>query len=148
MFQSLFGSLLNYLFYYANKNIQVKPLFNLHYLSLLQLRFTRSKIVQFMENLAIITALNHQSSFGKYFVKFKRKKKTVIQQPRSVCIGKNCELCLQYKYSRLWAYILRCVMFKRTCIHSLTSVNTLCNLWQGKIPFARLSQSQRARQKL
>ena len=39
-------------------------------------------------------------------------------------------------------------MFKRTRIHSLTSVITPCNLWQGKIPLVRLSQSQRARQKL
>ena len=28
-----------------------------------------------MENLAVITALNHEGSFGKYFVKFKRKRK-------------------------------------------------------------------------
>ena len=59
MFQSLFGSLLNHLFHYANKNISVKPLFNLHYLSLFQLPFTRSKIVQFMEDLDVITAQNH-----------------------------------------------------------------------------------------
>ena len=58
-FQSLFGSLLNHLFHYINKIISVKPLFNLHYLSLFQLPFTRSKIVQFMEDLAVITALNH-----------------------------------------------------------------------------------------
>ena len=37
---------------------------------------------------------------------------------------------------------------KKTCIHSPTSVNTPCNLWQGKIPLAGLSQPQRARQKL
>ena len=59
IFQSLYGSLLNHLFHYTNKNISVKPLFNLHYLSLFQLPFTRSKIVQFMEDLAVITALNH-----------------------------------------------------------------------------------------
>ena len=64
---------------------------------------------------------------------------------RSVIV--NCALRLQYRYSRPWANILRCVMFKRTCIHSPTSVNTPCNLWQGKIPLVRLSQSQRARQK-
>ena len=38
-------------------------------------------------------------------------------------------------------------MFQTTYIHSLTSVNTPCNLWQGKILLARLSKSQRARQK-
>ena len=39
-------------------------------------------------------------------------------------------------------------MFKRAWIHSLTSVTTLCNSWQGKIPLARLSPPQHARQKL
>ena len=38
--------------------------------------------------------------------------------------------------------------FKTTCIHSLTLVNTLCNLYHGKIPLVRLSQTQRTRQKL
>ena len=58
MLQSLLASHLNHLFHYTNKNISVKPLFNLHYLSLFQLPFTRSKIVQLMEDLAVITALN------------------------------------------------------------------------------------------
>ena len=61
MFQSFSGRLLNHLFYYTNKNISVKPFFNLHYLSLLQLPFTRSRTAQFMEYLAVITAPNHQS---------------------------------------------------------------------------------------
>ena len=39
-------------------------------------------------------------------------------------------------------------MLKKTCIRSLTQVNTPCNLWQGKIPLARLSKPQRAWQKL
>ena len=56
--QSLLASHLNHLFHYTNKNISVKPLFNLHYLILFQLPFTRSKIVQLMEDLAVITALN------------------------------------------------------------------------------------------
>ena len=33
-----------------------------------------------MEDLAVITAQNHKGSFGKYFVEFKRKKKTVIHK--------------------------------------------------------------------
>ena len=37
MFETLFGSLLNHLFHYTNKNISVKPFFNLHYLSLFHL---------------------------------------------------------------------------------------------------------------
>ena len=82
IFQSLYGSLLNHLFHYTNKNISVKPLFNLHYLSLFQLPFTRSKIVQFMDELAVITAQNRQGSFGKYFVEFTRKKLLFTSQGR------------------------------------------------------------------
>ena len=37
MFDTLFGSLLNHLFHYTIKNISVKPLFNLQYLSLFHL---------------------------------------------------------------------------------------------------------------
>ena len=44
--------------------------------------------------------------------------------------------------------IRRWVLLKTGCIHSLTSGNTPLNLWQWKIPLARLSQPQRARQKL
>ena len=42
-----------------------------------------------MEDLAVFTALNHSGSFGKNFVKFKKKNKNVIHQPRSVRIGKK-----------------------------------------------------------
>ena len=55
----VYRSLLNHFFQYTNKNISVKPLFNLHYLSLFRLPFTRSKFVQFTEDLAVITALTH-----------------------------------------------------------------------------------------
>ena len=58
IFQSLYGSLLNHLFHYTNKNIRsslyliciTSVCFNYH--------FTRSKTVQFMEDLAVITAQN------------------------------------------------------------------------------------------
>ena len=56
MFQSLFGSLLNHLYHYANLY------FNYHLLA--------PKTVQFMEELAVFTALNHSGSFGMNFVKF------------------------------------------------------------------------------
>ena len=59
MFQNLFGGLFNYLFHYPNKNISVRPLFNLHYLNLFQPPFTRSKFVQFKEGLAALTVLTH-----------------------------------------------------------------------------------------
>ena len=42
-----------------------------------------------MEDLVVITALNHSGSFGENFIKFKEKNKIVIHQPRSVRIGKN-----------------------------------------------------------
>ena len=48
-----------------------------------------------MEDLAVITALNHFGSFRKNFINFKDKK-DVIHQPKFVCIEKNCALCLKY----------------------------------------------------
>ena len=50
-----------------------------------------------MEDLAVITALNNSDSFGKNFVKLKKK---VIHKPRSVRIWKNCALCLEYRFSQ------------------------------------------------
>ena len=70
MFQSLFGSLLNHLYRYGNENVSLRhPHFNLHH----------SKIVQFMEDLAVFTALNHSGSFGKNFVKFKNNKYVIYR---------------------------------------------------------------------
>ena len=51
-----------------------------------------------MEDLAVITPLNHLGSFGKNFVKFKGKSKNVIHQPGLVCIRKNCALCLGLRF--------------------------------------------------
>lgn len=42
-----------------------------------------------MEDLEIVTAVNHSSSFGKDFIKFKGKNKNFIHQPRSVRIEKK-----------------------------------------------------------
>ena len=66
-FQSLFGSLLNHFYHYANENVLLilrHLYFNYH--------FTHSKTVQFMEDLAVFTALNHSGSFGMNFVKLKK----------------------------------------------------------------------------
>ena len=44
-----------------------------------------------MEDLAVITALNHSVSFGKNFIKFKEKQlKCYLPALRSVHVGKNC----------------------------------------------------------
>ena len=50
-----------------------------------------------MEDLALIKAVNHSGSFGKNFVMFMKKKKTVIHRPWSVGIGKNYALWLEYR---------------------------------------------------
>ena len=42
-----------------------------------------------MEDLAVITALNHSASFGKNFVKFKGKYTNVIHRPKSVVGREN-----------------------------------------------------------
>ena len=78
IFQSLYGSLLNHLFITQIKIFRsslyliciTSVCFNYH--------FTRSKTVQFMEDLAVITAQNRQGSFGKYFVEFTKKKKLLF----------------------------------------------------------------------
>ena len=36
-----------------------------------------------MEDISVITALNHSGSFGKNFFKFKEKDKNVVHQPLS-----------------------------------------------------------------
>ena len=42
-----------------------------------------------MEDLTVITPLNHLGSFGKNFVKVKEKSKKVSHQPGLVCIRKT-----------------------------------------------------------
>ena len=58
---------LNHLFYYSNENVSEEHLSLICTTSILT---TRSKIVQFMEDLAVSTALNHSGLLGKNFVKF------------------------------------------------------------------------------
>ena len=53
-----------------------------------------SPTVQFMEDFAVFTVLNHSGSFGMNFVKFK-KNKYVIYRLRSVLMVKNCDLGLE-----------------------------------------------------
>ena len=149
----------------------MRPLFNLYYLSLFQLPFTCSKIIHFMEDLSLITALNHKGSFGKHFVK--SQKNNVICHPWLVRIMKNCAITVKYRHSFTrygppgrWITYLSLTCRRNTHIRTYPPTHTLssfvvlcskehacthwppCNLWQGKIPLARLSQFQRARQKL
>ena len=48
-----------------------------------------SKVVQFLEDLDVITALNHSGSFGKNLVKFEKKNENAIYQLRSLVFGKT-----------------------------------------------------------
>ena len=73
MFQSLFRSLLNHLYRYGNENVSLRHLSLICITSIVN-TISPSKIVQFMEDLAVFTALNHSGSFGKNFVKFKNNK--------------------------------------------------------------------------
>ena len=59
-----------------------------------------SKVVQFLEDLDVITALNHSGSFGNNLVKFEKKNENVIYQLRSLRIWKNCALCFEYSFSQ------------------------------------------------
>ena len=76
-------------------------LFNLHHLYF-NYHLPAQNIAQFMEDPAVITALNHSGCFGRNLVQFKEKNKDVIHQSKSVRIGKNCACCLEYR-PRPWA---------------------------------------------
>ena len=76
-------------------------LFNLHHLYF-NYHLPAQNIAQFMEDPAVITALNHSGCFGRNLVQFKEKNKDVIHQSKSVRIGKNCAYCLEYR-PRPWA---------------------------------------------
>ena len=78
MFQSLFGSLLNHLYRYGNENVSLRHLSLICITSILTTIYSL-KIVQFMEDLAVFTALNHSGSFGKNFVKFKNNKYVIYR---------------------------------------------------------------------
>ena len=45
----------------------------------------------------VIVALNHSGSYGNHFFNVLEKSKNVIDQHRSVRIGKTCALCLKYR---------------------------------------------------
>ena len=58
---------------------EASPFNLLHLFSNGELPFTQSKIVECMEDHAVITALNHSGSFGKNFVKFKKNKYVIYR---------------------------------------------------------------------
>ena len=92
---SLSGNLLNNLCYYVNKNLSVKPLSSTWITSVL-ITICSLEIVQFVANLAMITALKC-SGLSHAFRCVVEKNKNVIHRPRSVRITKNCALCLEYR---------------------------------------------------
>ena len=92
---SLSANFLNDLFYYVNKNLSVKPLSSTWITSVF-ITICSLEIVQFVANLAMITALKC-SGLSHAFRCVVEKNKNAIHQPRSVRIGKNCALCLEYK---------------------------------------------------
>ena len=66
-FSKFVGSLLNHLYHYRNENVSVTLLSLICITSILSTIYSL-KIVSFMVNLAVITALTHSSSFGDIFV--------------------------------------------------------------------------------
>ena len=85
---SLSGNLSNDLCYYVGKNLSAIISVFITICSL--------EIAQFVVNLAMITALKC-SGLSYFFRCIVEKSKNVIHQPRSVRIGKNCALCLEYR---------------------------------------------------
>ena len=88
------GNLLNEYSYYVSKNLSVKPLSSTWIISVF-ITVCSLEIVQFVANLAMITALKC-SDLSHAFRCNVEKNKNVIHQPKSVRIGKNCALCLEY----------------------------------------------------
>ena len=86
-----FGNLLNEYSYYVSKILSVKPLYS----TWIIITVCSREIVQFVANLAMITALKC-SGLSHAFRCIVEKNKNVIHQPKSVRIGKNCALCLEY----------------------------------------------------
>ena len=84
---SLSGNLLNDLCYYVNKNLSVKPISSTWITSVF-ITICSLEIVQFVTNLAMITTLKC-SGLSQAFRCVVEKNKNVIQQLRSVRIGKN-----------------------------------------------------------
>ena len=66
-FSKFVGSLLNHLYHYGNENVSVTLLSLICITSILSTIYSL-KIVSFMVNLAVITALTHSGSFGDIFV--------------------------------------------------------------------------------
>ena len=60
------------------KRFDEASLFNLHHLYFNYHLLMHSKVVQFLEDLDVITALNHSGSFGKNLVKFGKKKMKML----------------------------------------------------------------------
>ena len=87
MFQSLFGSLLNHLYPYANENVSVRHLSLICITSILTTIYSLKNWTVY-EDLAVNKTLNHSGSFGKNFVKFEEKDKNIIHQPKvSTALG-------------------------------------------------------------
>ena len=70
-FGESFQARLNHLYHDRNKNVSVKSLSLICITSNLTTIYSPKR---FMEDLAVITALNHSGSFGENFVMFKEKR--------------------------------------------------------------------------
>ena len=81
--------------YYGNKNLSVKSLSS-SWITSVFITICLLEIVQFVANLTMITALKC-SGLSYAFCCVVEKNKNVIHQLRSVRIGKNCALCLEYR---------------------------------------------------
>ena len=69
-FSKFVGSLLNHLYHYRNENVSVTLLSLICITSILSTIYSL-KIVSFMVNLAVITALTHSGTFGDIFVSYR-----------------------------------------------------------------------------
>ena len=74
-------------------------LFNLHHLCF-KYFFTRSQIVQFKEDLTVITTLNHAGYFCNYFVEFYKRIKMLVTSLGPSVLGKTLPSFLSTFFSQ------------------------------------------------
>ena len=95
----------NDLCYYVSKNLPVEPLSSTWIISVF-ITTCSLEILRFVANLAMIIALKCLG-LSHAFRCVVEKNGNVIHQPRSVRIGKNCALCLEYPRSRAQFFPIR-----------------------------------------
>ena len=105
MFQSLFGSLLNRIYCYTNKNLSVKPLSLICFTCVLSLHVDLSVLGKTVPEVLstawgprvrVVLKTDQLQRIIKAYLLLSLKFAFPMFKPRLVHIGKNCDLCLEH----------------------------------------------------